>query len=231
MRVLKGSGRYLRVQAWKNLAKASVCVVVVGLMFPSVLLFPLDPLWLKLALMGVSLVPLIGTAYYSRQYSIFKAGAQGEKQTVNALKSSLDDDYFLVNGVHIHGLGDVDHVVVGQNGVFVVETKNWSGEISCNSDRWQRAGKPIEASPSRQAKTNAHAIKKRLEASGAAPAGLWVEAVVVFTNKHAKLHVNGASCRVLSLSQLPSYIRHHERGMVLQRQQVERMAKQILKTQ
>jgi hypothetical protein len=47
-----------------------------GFEFPSVLLFPLEPLWLKLALMGVSLVPLIGTAYYSRQYSIFKAGAQ-----------------------------------------------------------------------------------------------------------------------------------------------------------
>jgi hypothetical protein len=71
----------------------------------------------------------------------------------------LDDDYVLVNGVRIHGLGDVDHVVVGQT-AFSWETKNWSGEISCNSDRWQRAGKPIEASPSRQAKTTRTPSKK-----------------------------------------------------------------------
>jgi hypothetical protein len=74
-------------------------------------------------LLAASLTPLIGASYYSRRYNIFKAGQKGEKQTINLLKKSLNDNYYLINGIRIRGLGDVDHVVVGSNGVFVVETK------------------------------------------------------------------------------------------------------------
>jgi hypothetical protein len=40
----------------------------------------------------------------------------------------LSDDYYLLNDLYLRdGGGDIDHIVLGPNGVFVLETKNWSG--------------------------------------------------------------------------------------------------------
>jgi hypothetical protein len=228
MRMLKGSGRYLWVQAWKNLVKAGFCIVITAVLFPFVLLYPLEPPWLKLVLLGASLVPLVGASYYSRRYGILKAGQKGEKQTINLLKKSLNDNYCLINGVRVRGLGDVDHVVVGPNGVFVLETKNWSGKISCNGDLWQRNGKTIQASPSHQAKNNAVAIRKLINQKRLA-GELWVEAGVVFTNRHAKLQVNRPPCTILQLPQLTQYLTNHKGTAKLSRLQVEEITNQILK--
>ena len=72
-------------------------------------------------------------------------GAVGELQAVKAL-SSLDDSYYIINDLQlkfnppiydkrnndrIYSI-QVDHVVVGPTGVFIIETKNWSQE-SINS--------------------------------------------------------------------------------------------------
>jgi len=34
--------------------------------------------------------------------------------------------------------GDIDHVVIGSNRVFVIETKNNNGVISCSGDSWSQ---------------------------------------------------------------------------------------------
>ena len=98
----------------------------------------------------VSLVPLAVFYFYLRKYRIYNAGWEGEKQVAKLLSSKLSDDYFLINDLYLHdGGGDIDHVVLGPSGVFVLETKNWSGNITCNGDEWQRAGKGnFKGSPS-----------------------------------------------------------------------------------
>ena len=64
------------------------------------------------------------------------------------------------------GGGDIDHVVLGPNGIFVLETKNWIGPITCNGDLWQRSGKQnFKGSPSRQVKRNASTIKHIIDSS------------------------------------------------------------------
>ena len=88
------------------------------------------------------LVPLAAFYFYLRKYHIYSGGWQGEKQVAKILTSTLNDDYYLLNDLYLRdGGGDIDHLVLGPNGVFVLETKNWSGNVSCNGDDWQRAGK------------------------------------------------------------------------------------------
>ena len=55
------------------------------------------------------------------------AGELAEQWTVHELHDVLDHGYRLVNHVSIDGRGDVDHVLVGPGGLFVIETK-WSAE-------------------------------------------------------------------------------------------------------
>lgn len=68
-------------------------------------------------------------------------GALGEQKVVKALES-LSDDYFLINNfdisfypslpyrqenTYINNI-QIDHILVGPAGVFLIETKNWSGK-------------------------------------------------------------------------------------------------------
>ena len=107
----------------------------------------------------LSLIPLAAFFFYQRKYRIYNGGLQGEKTVIKHLNKTLNDEYYLLNDVYMHnGGGDIDHIVLGPNGVFVLETKNWSGKITCNGDDWQRPGKHDMGSPSRQAKRNAAKI-------------------------------------------------------------------------
>jgi hypothetical protein len=137
-----------------------------------------------------------------------------------------------LNDLHLRdGGGDIDHIVLGPNGVFVLETKNWSGGISCNGDEWQRAGKrKSSGSPSRQVKRNAAKIKQVIDSSpNLRQLGIWVEGIVVFTNNHSSLHVNNPTVPILKLTQLPSYITAYKNSRIIYSQQIEDIGQQIVK--
>ena len=60
------------------------------------------------------------------------AGLEGEERSVNAL-SSLPDEYTVIRNVHLDvpevGKAEIDQLVIGPNGLFVVETKNYRGAL------------------------------------------------------------------------------------------------------
>lgn len=67
-----------------------------------------------------------------KQYGILSSGVQGEQQTYDILKK-LPRDYTVITNPVIHNRGSVnelDFVVIGTNGVFVVESKNYRGIIT-----------------------------------------------------------------------------------------------------
>ena len=70
------------------------------------------------------LAPLVAFYFYLRKYHIYNGGWQGEKQVAKLLARTLSDNYYLLNDLYLRdGGGDIDHVVLGPNGVFVLETK------------------------------------------------------------------------------------------------------------
>ena len=60
--------------------------------------------------------------------SYFK-GARGE-ETVAALLATLPVGYHIFHDVACGEAGGIDHVAVGPKGLFVIETKCWSGQVS-----------------------------------------------------------------------------------------------------
>ena len=91
---------------------------------------------------------------FSQGTRIVLSGAFGEEAVVSVL-SQLPDDFHIINDVHLnfpHSLfwnktGEyisescqIDHIVVGPKGIFLLETKNWkSSDLSKQSDKlnWQ----------------------------------------------------------------------------------------------
>jgi hypothetical protein len=234
MRKIKASSSYLKNQVRTNLAKAALCVFIFGVLLFAAMFHAILNLQISLLdeiLLATLIAPTIGSYYYLRQYHLYNGGWQGEKQVANLLSSSLSDDYYLINDLYLHGGGgDIDHVVLAPGGVFVLETKNWSGHINCNGDEWRRANKrKFNSSPSRQVKRNAAKIKTILDNSALRSLGVWVEGVVVITNKHAILHLNNPSVAVLKLPQIPEYISTRGGARRYSKEQLEAVGKEIAK--
>jgi len=60
-------------------------------------------------------------------------GQPGEEKVSGFLAENLSDRYVILNSprIYYHGATyDIDHIVIGPNGVFVVETKNMQGQIN-----------------------------------------------------------------------------------------------------
>jgi hypothetical protein len=133
-----------------------------------------------------------------------------------------------MNGVYLKsGGGDIDHIVLGPTGIYVLETKNWSGKIICNNTQWQRPGKKIQNNPSIQAKNNTQKIKRILDSSLLFRGhDIWVEGLIVFTNTHANLSISNPVVPVLRIQQLPDYIRNQKNNR-LTKEQIQQIIKQI----
>jgi hypothetical protein len=241
MRKIKASSSYLKNQTRKNLAKAALCMlgtvsVLVALGYG--LIFPL-PYGLSTSNLIVLLPELIaiiallaGFYYFQRKYQVFNGGWQGEKQVVKILSHNLSDDYYLINDLYLQGGGgDIDHVVLAPAGVFVLETKNWSGNISVNGDDWHRdRSHAAGSSPSNQVKRNTQKIRNILDhSSNLRGLGVWVEGIVVIVNKHASLHLNNPTVPVVVVQDLPNYIKNRGSQRRLSKEQRELIGKEVAK--
>jgi hypothetical protein len=234
MRKLKAQSSYLKNQTRKNLGKAALCLLILfaGLV---VLAWRIFTTWQVGLLEEIGLVlllaPLGAFYYYMHKYRIYRGGWEGEKQVAKHLSSSLGDEYVLINDLYLRGGGgDIDHVVLAPSGIFVLETKNWRGSVGCSGDEWQRGGKRISASPSRQVKRNAARINHILDGNPALRSlGVWVEGIVVLTNRHANVKLNNPTVPILKLEQLPNYLSSHKGSRRLSRQDLEAIGKEIVK--
>ncbi len=93
-------------------------------------------------LIAVSAVCLILYIINRKKFSVLRSGVQGEKNTLNILKK-LPNDYTVITNPVLYNRGKVnelDFVVVGKNGVFIVEAKNHRGIISgkTSSQSWRQ---------------------------------------------------------------------------------------------
>lgn len=105
----------------------------------------------------------------------FAAGDAGEKEVVFQLQTGLPDDYILVNNgraVVLKHPGnsslkhEIDHIVIGPQGIFAIETKAWSGKIEIDEQgnwmRTQREETRGERNPVGQVNRHHLAIEKIL---------------------------------------------------------------------
>jgi hypothetical protein len=175
---------------------------------------------------------LVGFYYYQHKYQVFNGGWQGEKQVASLLGHSLSDDYYLINDLYLQGGGgDIDHVVLAPAGIFVLETKNWSGNITVNGDEWHRdRNRAAGSSPSNQVKRNTQKIRNIFDHSPNLRAlNVWVEGIVVIASIHAQLHLNNPTVPILLAQEVPNYIKNRGAQRRLSKEQLEAVGKEIAK--
>jgi hypothetical protein len=201
-----GKRRYLRrmMRRYTVLVFLSTAMlaVIAGLWSCAVMARTLPPYLLAVPVFLVA-VPM----YFSWRRWGYRYGIWGEEAAESAL-STLDNRHRVFNALVLPGAhGDIDHVVVGPGGVFVLETKNYAGEITCFEDRWMRRRnrkwEVIKHSPSRQAIGNARRLDAFLKECTAA---VKVDPVVVLANRNARIRCENPAVPIVRRRALASYI-------------------------
>ncbi len=161
----------------------------------------------------------------------YKKGIKGEELVEKHLLK-LDDTYYLFNDINLSkGYGNIDHVVVGPNGIFVIETKHHRGYIRCNGDEWTRhyPNKYYKLkSFSKQAKGNALKIREVLSSSKVVKNDFFVNSAVVFTNPDLFLKLKNSKVPVVRVGKLNEFI-VKKNNVMFSNREVKHIADVILK--
>lgn len=65
--------------------------------------------------------------FLQQQAKNYELGAVGEKINAEILAKLTLDDYFILHDQQLPGLkGNVDHILIGPTGVFIINSKNWN---------------------------------------------------------------------------------------------------------
>lgn len=131
-----------------------------------------------------------------KQLDIYESGLTGEFNTVQSL-ARLSDDYTIISNPIITTNGssnELDNLIVGSNGIFVVETKNHSEFIQgdVNNQNWKQDrmdGRGHEFyNPVKQVSQHGRRIEEFLRLNGF---NFKVQKIVYFANTEVAISISG----------------------------------------
>ena len=159
-----------------------------------------------------------------------RKGAKGESRVARKLKRLRGDEFKVFNDVLIstkHGSSQIDHVVISIYGIFVIETKHYSGWIHGNekSKQWTQTiykKKTKFRNPVRQNWSHVYALKEVLPESKKVA----YHPIVVFSGKAELKNVN-SDTPVIYTQQLLRTIKDNRRKPVLSIDQVDHFTERL----
>ena len=209
IRQLKPIGTFSEKKAKKYFRWGLLCLVLfVLLMLTSI---PLLPFYIDLGryevnrgfLMGA--FSTLGLFFIMLPYRTYKSGLNGERKVVKNISDKLSHDYSIFNDVLLKDgkrSGNVDHIIVGPTGIFVMETKNNEGTVTFDGYNWKGS---ISGNPSWQTVSNMFRVKDILkDCEVFKNKDLYLNAVLLFTNSKISLKVSSDPkyCKVLQIRKL-----------------------------
>lgn len=116
-------------------------------------------------LLGLAVVLALFTVWSTRRLRSFLKGAEGEEKVARIL-AFLPAGYTIFNDLQLDDNETAfDHIVVGPSGVYVIETKNWSGEITFENGQVLYNGQVPGRPPIKQVKEAVAALLDHLQAA------------------------------------------------------------------
>lgn len=144
------------------------------------------------SLLGNLLSDLVVSRHDDKGRSAVEKGEIGENDVLRALAKGLSNDWWLFSPYIIFPrpteYAQLDHLVLGPPGIFIVETKAWRGSFMGKRDAWsRRVGNSWEScdSPTHQLMRHVYWLRKELarhqDKTLPSEVGSLVEGGVVFT--------------------------------------------------
>jgi hypothetical protein len=128
--------RALELAAWtRSLAWRAPLIAAAGL---AGLVLPIQTGLLHGGLVGLAAAILVGWRQRfrpSEQVTAWRRGAKGERHTARLLDRLTRDGFVVFHDLAIPGSpANVDHLMIGPTGVFVIDSKQWTGTVHQSAD-------------------------------------------------------------------------------------------------
>jgi len=140
----------------------------------------------------------------------WEKGLEGEKLVADYL-NTLPKDYIIYNDVKLPGKGgNIDHIVIGPTGIYVIETKNYTGKYRIKGNQWlyYKNGSPLEIknNPGTQVRKNTLDLLNFLGEKGISTNGSWITGLVAFNCPDFRVLETPQNYKVLIPRTVPEYI-------------------------
>lgn len=191
-----------------------------------------------------SIIPAgIGTQYLNK-FNTYRSGIKGEKQTISIIER-LPDGYEALTSIPIqydNQKTELDMVVIGENGVFIIETKNHKGTIYGSFDDYefsqhkigQKGGEytvPMK-NPIKQVKRETWIISNYLKSKNI---NVWIQGIVFFSNPKTTIHILTDDVLVFDaksgIGPLYDYITHYKPKRKLNQSQMDQIKSILMSLQ
>jgi hypothetical protein len=185
-----------------------------------------------ISFLGINLFNKIILGNMDKKIEAYRKGQEGEDKVVETILHSLDGNWSLFRNIQLPGRSkaDLDAVLVGPPGVWVLEIKNYKGCYRNIGEAWQvqtrKGWRLLPKSPSRQAKNNASHLGEFLKADGI---NHWVNGTVVWANPESQLSVENPPVAVWPLDRLPDELGNIWQGDKLTSAMKEQIVKKLSK--
>lgn len=162
------------------------------------------------------------------------AGRRGEHRVAAALAQELPDEYAVINDAEIsigRQRAQYDHIVVGPNGIFAVETKNWRGRVTGRAASpflriyGERGGVRAARNPLPQCRRQARVLRGFIARTPRPDAP--VTAVLAAGADDGRWEIEGADVPIVALRDLAGFIRGRAAGRPLTPAEVDAIAREI----
>lgn len=166
-----------------------------------------------------------------------RAGQFGESRVAKMLSRLLPGNMYIINDLTVRfgsASAQIDHIVAGPKGLFVIETKNWSGTVRGDEKKetWEqipaRGKKTIKVgNPVSQNQHHVNVLRNWLRANGK----LWDEiySLVVVVSPHTRLEIANQSTPVLPVKTAARFIERFQAPSLRSNQEVRDMVDLLLK--
>ena len=242
-KVLGESGRYVSNQAAVKLQRillSSIVIIAFASMVVGLILgrwlFPVKPApSVSIPIMVSLLVVMLWVCRsfnrkldtLERERLSMQRGAAGEIG-VGLILQKLPDNFYVINDLTTP-FGNLDHVVVGPTGVFILDSKSWRGVVAADGKgELLLNGKPTDKPLVRQFIGRMMGIRDKVKLIASGPE-VFYEAVFVFTA--ARVEANWgktSSVNCIRDDQLHEYIMEKNFGEGLETHLAERIAQAFL---
>jgi hypothetical protein len=166
--------------------------IVIGIAFISTFIFFEQPVFVLFGIIFLSICVALANSN-KKDKTIFESGLEGEKILKQTLKKILPDNHTVFYNVSFNGSGDVDCIVVSPSGIYILEAKHHSGEISYTENGWthlkisRRGNKYYNENfrnPMIQLDNHIFKARKFFNNNGV---NVWIKGIIVFTNSNISL--------------------------------------------
>ena len=119
------------------------------------------------------------------------AGGRAEERVGEELEGLRAHGFYVFHDVPLPGVGNVDHVVLGEGGFFAIETKSHAGRVTESGGKLLRNGRAFEGDFVNQAWSGCYRLRGILDAE--------VVPLLLFTNAFVEGRITARGVRVLPL--------------------------------